>query len=252
MSSVLSASGLVSGLPIQDLVESLIAIQRRPIALMQNRVAVLTQRRTAFVGLSAQLLSIRNASVRFGDSAFFRASLAISSDDSILLPSVSAGAAEGRYTFTVRRLAAAHQVVSAGFATADTTPVGAGTLTIETAAGQVNRSTSLGDLNGGAGVRRGVIRITDADGETAEVDLTIADTIQDVLDAINQQTDADVRARTEGDRLVIEDQSGGTGTVSVADVGAGRTARDLGIAGSGSAGVINGRDLVYLSLDTSP
>lgn len=250
MSSILGASGLVSGLPIQELVESLIDIQRRPIRLMQGRVAELTRRRTAFVGLSAQLLSIRNVSLRFQDSSFFRKAAATSTNESAIVATALTGAPEGRYTLTVRQLATAYQTISTGFATADATPIGAGTLTIETAAGRVDRSTPLGALNGGAGVRAGTIRITDRDGDTADIDLTTAATIQDVLDSINGQTEVRVVARIDGDRLVLEDQTGGTGTLTVAEVAGGRTAADLGLAGSSASGEITGRDLVFLSTDT--
>lgn len=253
MSSIAGVSGLVTGLPIQELVDSLIAIQRRPITLMENRVAALTQRRTAFLALSAQLLTIRTAAGRFGQESFFQSAKSASSDESSLLATVSADAALGSYTFSVRNLASTHQVIAAGFATVDSTPVGAGTLTIENAAGRVDRSTFLSSLNGGTGVAAGRIRITDQSGDAEEVDLTAARTIQDVLDAINTQSGIEVRARidpTNGDRLILEDQSGGTGTLRVEEISGGQTAADLGLLGESATGSIVSHDLVFLASAT--
>lgn len=250
MSSISSSTGLVSGLPIQDLVDSLIAVQQRPIVLMQNRVAELTQRRTAFLGISAQLLAIRNAAVRFADSSFFQKSAASSSNESTILATAVAGAAVGQYNFTVRNLATIHQVISNGFATTDQTPVGAGTLTIEYSAGRVDRATRLSSLNGGSGVSAGRFRVTDREGHSADIELVAATTIQDVLDAINNQTTANVVARVDGDRLVIEDQTSGTGNLFVSELNGGTTAQSIGLLGSDSTGTITGSNLVYLTEQT--
>jgi flagellar hook-associated protein 2 len=88
-------------------------------------------------------------------------------------------------------------------------------------------------LNGTQGVRRGVVRITDREGGTAKIDLTTAVTLDDVLDAINSQSTANVKASVQGDHLVITDLTGAaTGTLTVKDLSGGYAAADLGIAGS--------------------
>jgi len=250
MSSITSGIGLVSGLPIQDLVDSLIAVQRGPITLLQNRLSVLTGRRTALTQISAQLLAIRSAASRLGEVNFFRSATAESSDTSAILASVEAGADVGEFTFTVRNLAAAQQLIAAGFATADATPVGAGTLTIERAAGRLDRSTELSSLHGGAGVQVGKIRVSDRAGNTAVVDLVGAQTIDDVIDRINAETGINVRADAQGDRLVLTDNVGGTGNLIVAEVGTGRTAGDLGILQSVAADQLPGNNVVTITEET--
>ena len=149
-------------------------------------------------------------------------------------------------------------MVSRGFADADRTPIGLGTITIEGAAGRVNRPTELDALNGGGGVRRGIIRITDRSGATAEIDLRRALTVADVIDAINANTTISVQARTtgiaangaSGDRIVLEDESGGAGNLIVADVNGGFAAQDLGIAKSIAADHLDGRSLMRLDSST--
>lgn len=251
MSIISSGVGLVSGLPIQELVDSLIQVQRGPIDQLQNRLGVLTSRRTALLQISAQLLSLQNTAVRFKNPDFFQSATVNSSDESAILASVEAGAVPGEYTFNVRNLATTHQLISKGFASADGALGGSGTLTLEGAAGLLSRSTDLSSLNGGEGVQVGKIRITDRAGNSATVDLIAAKTIDDVINEINAATGIDVEARVDGDRLVIEDRSAGNGDLTVSEVGNGRTATDLGILQSVADSQILGENIVFLAEETS-
>src|SRR5437016_4915941 len=81
-----------------------------------------------------------------------------------------AGAAAGDYRFIVRQLASSNQLFGNGYATADRSYLNSGTLTIESAAGQLNRSNSLASLRGGQGVRAGTIKITDRSGASTNLD----------------------------------------------------------------------------------
>lgn len=251
MSSISLGTGLVSGLPINDLVDSLIALQRRPITQLQTRLQTIGSRRAALLQLSAQLLSVQNTATRLTKADFFRRTQAASSNESVLLASAGSTATPGQYTFTVRSLAAAHQLLSSGFASSNATPLGAGTLTIEGAQGLLNRSTPLALLNGEEGVQRGKIRITDRSGASAIIDLSTAATINDVVGLINSADAVQVAARIEGDHLVLADQTGlASGTLAVAEVNAGRAAAELGILGTNSTGEITGNNLITLSEST--
>ncbi|HQE28257.1 MAG TPA: flagellar hook-associated protein FlgL, partial [Phycisphaerae bacterium] len=117
----------------------------------------------------------------------------------------------------------------------------------------VTRDTRLADVAGaaGAGVQRGRIRITlDNPAITFNVDLTRADTVGDVIDAINQaaasaglttgpggQFNATLNPAGNGIRLSVA-----AGTITVAETGQGVTARDLGLLANQAAGVV-GQDL---------
>ncbi len=247
MSGISSGVGLVTGLPIQDLVDSLVQAQRGPIIQLQNRLGTLTGRRTALLQISAQILSLRNLATKFVDADFFNTAAVASSNESSILATADGSALPGQYTFQVRGLATAHQMLTAGFATTNATPVGAGTLTIESAEGLLNRSTSLSALHGGAGVQLGRITVTDRSGSEAQIDLLGSQTIEDVVDTINADGRVDVVARTEGDHLVIEDTSGGAGALTVAEVGSGRTASELGLLKTAVVGDLVGDDLVAIS-----
>lgn len=88
----------------------------------------------------------------------------------------------------------------------------------------------ISELNEGAGIDLGKIKITDRTGASAEIDLTQVETVQDVLNAINFNNDIKVTASVNqsGNSLNIVDNSGGFFKLKVEEVD-GNTASDLGI-----------------------
>ena len=240
MSSITSSIGLMSGLPIQDIIDAYIESASRPMNLLQERVETIQIQRTAFLDLSARLASLKGIVSRFGQTEFFQTFQSHSSNESVMTALTGSGAQPGTYQFRVHSLVSNHQLIARGFADPDTTPVGAGSLTVEIGNGKLSPSTELDSLVGGEGIRRGRITIMDGNGNTAQIDLRAAVTVDDVLDAINSQTDAVVHAQVSGDRIIIEDRSGGPGPLQVSDAAGGFAARDLGIAGSSPDGRIEG------------
>jgi len=110
-------------------------------------------------------------------------------------------------------------------------------------------ATRLSELRGanGSGVRAGVIEI-DVNGTLSQIDLSTADSVGDVIDALNaaiQAIDpgstASIDAAT-GDRIAITPGAGTT--IVIRDSNSSTTAGDLGLAGTYPAGVTTaGRDL---------
>ena len=261
MSGISSGIGLISGIDTANLIDQLMAIEARPVEDLRERVQAVDVQRTAFLGISAKILALKNTILQFDDLSFFRKFNSSSSNEGILTAEANARAVAGSYTFRVHSLATNHSVISRGFADADTTPVGVGTLAIEIGRGLVNKSTELSALNGGQGVHRGVITITDRSGAVAEIDLSKAITVDDVLDAINRNAVINVRASVtgmpangaSGDRIVIEDltpEDAVTGNLIIADELDGAVAADLGIAANTAAARVDGSDLVRLSMST--
>ncbi|NQU25537.1 MAG: flagellar filament capping protein FliD [Candidatus Nealsonbacteria bacterium] len=111
----------------------------------------------------------------------------------------------------------------------------------------------LSSLGGGNGLGElGAVSLTDGSGATAVVDLSAAETLDDVLDAINAASEdvtlpaplhlkAQVNAARTGIELI--DTSGGTHTLIVADGDATGTAAKLGIAVEGDVTRVDGGDL---------
>jgi len=252
MGTISSGIGLISGLNTADIIDQLMALQRRPVTLLENRISGFTAQQTGLLSISAYLAMIEGSAERLADEDAFNIREATSSNTDVLSVTASAGAPVGSYAFTVSRLVQSHQAISNAFADTDTTPVGAGTITIEMGRGFVVSDTSIGFLNGQAGIDRGSIRITDRSGASTVIDLTDAVTVTDVLDRINTSSDVDVTAAVSGDALVITDNTGQTtSNLIVANVGADTTATDLGIAASVAASRITGSDIIRLTEDTT-
>lgn len=251
MGTISSSTGLVSGLDIQNLVESLMAIESRPLTLLKARIATAQTQQAAYSTLGDTLKTAKSPIQSLSRISTFTARKVTSSNANVLTATATNGTALSNYAFTVRALAATHQLVSTGFHDRDTTALSSGTLTLESSKASVSPNTTLAVLNGGDGVNRGRIRITDRSGNSADIDLRTAMTVDDVLNAINSQSVANVRATTEGNHFVLTDLSAGTASdLRVIDLGSGTTAADLGIAASSSTGRIAGQDVISLTAST--
>lgn len=232
MSRISSGVGLVSGLNIQQIVDQLISIEAQPRDLLQARIGVLTTQKTAFADITARIAALLGRVNSFSQRQSFLSFRATSTNSDAITATVGDNVQPGTYTFNVRSLATTHHLISNGFRDRNTA-LGTGTITIESAAARVNRATQLSELNGGAGVQRGVFRITDASGATADVDIRDSLTLSDVVSRINA-TDVAVRASIHGDALVLEETTGGQ--IRVNEVDGGRTAADLGFSEANSVG----------------
>ena len=249
MGTITSGIGLISGLDFGLIVDQLIAIEARPRNRLLLRIGALDAQRTALLDISARILGMQSRINSLIDPLFFRSVTSTSSDPNVLTVSAGKNAQIGAYRFTVRSLAASHQMVSGGFRTRDAI-LPRGSLMIESAAARVNNDTTLAELNGFGGVQRGKFKIIDGDGESATIDLREAHTLGDVVNAIND-ADIAVSARIERDTIVLSDSTGNT--FRVRELDGGHTAADLGFSGASSSGIneITGNDLVFLS-DRTP
>lgn len=112
------------------------------------------------------------------------------------------------------------------------------------------QTTYLDWLNTQTGVSAGKIKITDRSGAYSEIDLTSAKTLQQVIDAINNDTTINVTASIEdngsyelGDALKLVDNTGETvSNLIVEEVGS-TTAADLGILKSVADTTLHGDDI---------
>ncbi len=249
MGTIFAGTGLVSGIDIQSLVDQLIVASSRPRDLLVKRIGNLDAQKSALLDISARVTAMLTRAAELKRTSSFQAVSATSSNTAALNATASAGALPGTYSFVVQSLATRHQAISRGFASLDA-PLAAGTLTIESSAARVNNRTRLEELNGFAGVQRGAFKITDASGKSASIDVRDAVTLSDVIDKING-AGLNVAAEVRGDHVRLRETTGGE--LRIAEIDGGRTAADLGF-GSGATyaadGLIDGRDLLYLSSGT--
>jgi flagellar hook-associated protein 2 len=251
MGTISTGIGLISGINTAQLIEGLLAIEARGKTTLQSRVSTLQTQRTALLDINARLLNLKNASRTFRLDKVFRSALAISSDEEVLTATASAAAQPGTYQFIVRQLVSTSQQMTRGFADRTTTPLGLPSMSFEFGRGQLAADTSLDQLNGGQGIDRGRIVITDRSGAQATIDLTDVVTINEVIERINEATGVSVTASVSGDRLVIADDSGGAGSLIVTNATGDTTATDLGIAGSIAGATLTGNVVNTLGADTA-
>lgn len=250
MSQISSGIGLISGLNYTQILDSFTAVDKQPVTLLTDEQTTRKNQQAAFTGFSASLVSLQLNVSSLSRPSVLNSRVAASTNQGALAATASSSAVVGSYNFTPVRLAQSQRFTSAGFSDATTQTVGAGTITIKRG-GFVDTDVALDTLNGGAGVARGKIRIIDRSGVGSVIDLSAAQTIDDVVRTINENGAVAVTASVQGDSLVITDQSGSTTTnLTIQDVGGGKTATDLGIAGSFAASQRVGSDIVKLGADT--
>lgn len=248
MGTISSSIGLISGIDYGTMVDQLMAIEARPRDKLTLRMSSLDAQKTALADISARLSALLARITSLTKPSFFSTSKAISSNPAVLSASTTGTAVPGSFSFTVRSLARTQQLISRGY-TSRNAAVAAGSLTIESAAAQVNRDTALEELNGYAGVQRGSFKITNARGESATINLREAQTVSDVLDLINT-ANIGVRAELRGEGIHLADTTGGTGGLRISEVGEGHVAADLGFTAGltfSADGQLTGGNLIYLS-----
>lgn len=123
-------SGLISGLDTESIITKTMAIERRPIQLLQQQEAAYKAKISAFGSLKGVLADLQTAAAALKDPSTFAGFSASSGNTTILDATASSTAVTGTYRVTVSTLAQAQQVRSSAF-TASTDVVGTGTLTIQ-------------------------------------------------------------------------------------------------------------------------
>ncbi|MEM1013846.1 MAG: flagellar filament capping protein FliD, partial [Planctomycetota bacterium] len=199
-----------------------------PIQTLQGRIAQTSSVQIALTSFSTRLNALKNFGTDLRKPSTFEAVTAASTNEQVVGVSASIGAPEGRYAVNVRSLVQTQQSITSGFASRDSV-LTAGTLTLEVGDNSLLRETQLSELNDGLGVTPGKFRVTDRAGNATIFDTAQYATLDDLADAINFDLEIDVTADVERGALVLRDQTGGSGTLRVRDLGDGTAAADLGI-----------------------
>jgi len=239
--------GPVSGINYTAILNSVLQGVRAPETIYKGRITSDQTQKNALLDVNISLLALKSSADALALPSFFASTTVTSGNDAVLGATGSSVATQGSFTFGVQRLAQSHQLISNGFADANTTAVTTtgGTISLKQGGGFLDRQTAASFLNDQTGITRGSIKVTDSSGSSAVVNLQGAVSVQDVLDALNGATGVAVTASVAGNRLVVQDKAGGTGSLQIGDVGGGTTASSLGIAGTSSpgSGVIYGSDI---------
>jgi flagellar hook-associated protein 2 len=157
----LAVGGLASGLDTQGIVAQLIALERRPVDTLERRKLRLQNQLAAYQDLNAKLLALKARADDLKTPATFFSRKVTSSDESVATAAVSSGASRGTFTLTVTVMARG-SIAAAG----NTRPE----LTSTVAAGDGALAFRLG-----------------ADGDVVTVPLTATTTLQELIQAINDE-----------------------------------------------------------------
>lgn len=124
----LSSPGIGSGLDVRSIVTQLVALERRPIELLQTQKAKLSTQLSSFGMLQSYVGNLQSAAGQLGSADFWAKVKAGSSDASAVAVTAQATAAAARYDIDVTSLASAQSLSSAAGAITDAANMGAGTL----------------------------------------------------------------------------------------------------------------------------
>lgn len=249
MGRIASSVGLLSGFPIQDTVDQLMALSTIPRNRLQAKTDQLTQRSDLLSQLTSKLIGVQFSIRGFGESGLYDARRTTSSAEEFLTASAASGTAAGTHSIVPLQLASTNQHLSSRVAAREA-GLDAGSFVIRPGR-TAGDPIVLGDLNAGLGVTRGSIEIVNRAGESATIDLAGAHTTADVADAISR-SGLDVTASFSGDAFVLSDASGGAGNLQVLEVEGGTTAAGLGLTGIDvAADAATGADVLSLHSQTA-
>ena len=251
MGRIQSNIGLITGMPIGETVDKLMALAARPRDMLAERNTGIEAEQLALSSLSASLLGVKYLSDKLGSDSLYDVRSASTSNSDVLTARVTGQPPKGTYQFTPLRMVQSQQLLSSGFRS-DSDPLGAGKLTFRFGA-HLERSAGLEHFNDGEGIDRGKIRITDRAGASAEIDLSTVRSVDDVLEAINADTTVEVTAVAQSGGFRLIDNTGQTASnLKVEEVSGGTTAQSLGLGGIDVAGnTADGLEMIRLYDDIS-
>jgi len=128
MSGLTSVEGLISGLDTTEIIDSIMAVERRPITILEAQRERYNNQLLSYQSVTAKLLGVQSSAEGLANSSTFDARVTTSSDTDILTASAAAAASVGTYDLTLDAIARSHQVASQGFADSDETTLGTGTI----------------------------------------------------------------------------------------------------------------------------
>jgi flagellar hook-associated protein 2 len=195
-----TSTGVGSGLDVNGIVTSLMALERRPLNLLEARAGTIQTRISAFGALKGQVAALGDLAAKLADPATWNPTrIDSTSSDSVSATATSAAVA-GKHRLEVQQLAQAQSLASGSYAAATST-VGTGTLTI-----------ALGTTSGGV--------FTPRSGATP-VTVTIGagqNTLAGVRDAINASkagVTASIVTSGGSSRLVLRGADGADASVRI-------------------------------------
>lgn len=197
--ATITSLGIGSGLDLNSIVTQLVALERRPLSVMQTQASRLQTQVSSFGRVSSLFGGLQTAANRLSDPGLWSQSKLVSSDSAVVSATASANGgstASGNYAVTVQALARNQNAVSNATVANGSELVGAGTLTIDIGTWDV-AGTTLTPTTGSSAV---------------QIDVLPGDTLQSLRDKINisgAPVTASLVTDTNGTRLALRSNASG-------------------------------------------
>lgn len=127
----LSSPGIGSGLDVNGIVAQLVALERRPIELLQQKKTELGQQLSSYGLLQSYMVNVQSAAGVLAKADFWGKTTASSSAADAVAVTSTASASAASYRVEVSKLAQPHSLSSEPFADGSTATVGTGSLRIQ-------------------------------------------------------------------------------------------------------------------------
>ncbi|MGX4640576.1 flagellar filament capping protein FliD [Massilia sp. SYSU DXS3249] len=126
----LTSAGIGSGLPIENIITQLMSFEKRPLTLLDQKVAGFQAKLSAIGTLKSAFSTFQNAAQGLADIGKFQALTTSVGDAAVATATAGSSAAPGNYSLEVSSLAQAQKLASKGQASA-TTQLGGGTISFD-------------------------------------------------------------------------------------------------------------------------
>ena len=194
----ISSAGLGSGLDVASIVNQLMAVEKRPLTLLQNQATSLNTRLSNVGKMQGYFSTLRDTSNALTGTTLWGGTIATSADTAAVKVSTSTGAVAGNYAVNVSRLAVGQTVTGTALASSTAT-LGEGTLTIEL--GRYGSGDPAADFTAQSG--SSAISITIGAGETSLAG------IRDRINAAGAGVSATLVTDASGSRLSLRSRETG-------------------------------------------
>jgi flagellar hook-associated protein 2 len=141
--SLVSFTGLATGLDTASIVAQLVELRRRPVYRLENRLLDFQNQLAALSTLKTKLLALQEAGARLDTLGEFNAFGASSSHEGILTATAGASAAPGNYDIIVQSLATARKDISQGYSSSNDL-IGQGTVWFNVGSGSTPLTVDAG------------------------------------------------------------------------------------------------------------
>lgn len=217
--ATITSTGIGSGLDVNTIVSSLMAIERRPLVQLQSDASGLSSQLSTFGQMQSLTSTMRDKAAAIASVTMWNKTAASSSNASVIGAAVvpNGGAVAGAYSIAVSQLATSQSLTSRTY-TAATNNVGEGSLTIELGAWSGTPPTAF---------------TAQADASPISVSVAATDTLETLRDKINGAdggVSATIITDAAGARLSIRSKE--TGEENAFRITASETTDD-GVASTG-------------------